>query len=137
MLSFHTKSRYGLIALLALAESYDRGLLGLREIAEKNSIPQKYLEQIFSRLSSADIIRSVRGKNGGYSLAHPPEHITVLQAVEVLEGGLALSGDTANGDNATITSLFQDAEQALRSRLDISFADLLLRHRQNKVMFHI
>ncbi|MFN2366690.1 MAG: Rrf2 family transcriptional regulator, partial [Desulfurivibrionaceae bacterium] len=65
MLTLSTKSRYGLKAVLALAENEGRGLLQIREIARLKNIPRHYLEQIFNQLGKAGIIRSVRGKNGG------------------------------------------------------------------------
>ncbi len=138
MLSFNTKSRYGLAALLTLAEFHERGRLQLREIAERNAIPPKYLEQIFSQLASADIIKSVRGKNGGYTLARQPGQIYVLEIIEILEGGLALVSEDESQPRA-VTELLHKAEDALKKILTLSLAELFQRQQEleGKIMFHI
>ena len=72
--------------MLALAEFYSSGLLPIKDIAARCDIPHQFLEQIFNRLGKAGIIKSTRGKNGGYQLAMPPQQITVLQIIAALEG---------------------------------------------------
>ena len=86
MVTISSKSRYGIAALLALAEFYNSGLLQLKDIASRCDIPHQYLEQIFNRLNKTGIIKSTRGKKGGYKLAEPPDKITVLKIVNALEG---------------------------------------------------
>lgn len=86
MLKLSTKSSYGLRACLTLAASDD--LLSTAEIAEKDQIPRRYLEQILSALRQSGLVQSVRGAKGGYSLGRPPEEITVAQLVASVEGVL-------------------------------------------------
>jgi Rrf2 family cysteine metabolism transcriptional repressor len=124
MLSISTKSKYGLKAVLALAESFDQGLLSIKEIAAQQNIPRQYLEQIFNRLGKANIVRSVRGKQGGYRLARPPAYITVAEIVTLLEGGLDFTIGPSGPEDA-ITALFRRAEEKLLQVLDVSLADLL------------
>jgi Rrf2 family protein len=84
-----TKGRYGSRALLDLAGKYGKGPIMVKEIADRQDLSEKYLEQILSELRKAGIVISIQGKNGGFQLARPPEKITLLDIVKVLEGGLA------------------------------------------------
>jgi Rrf2 family transcriptional regulator, cysteine metabolism repressor len=141
MLSISSKSRYGLAALLALAEHHGQGLQQIRDIALRKEIPPQYLEQIFNRLLKAGIIRSVRGSKGGYELADDPGRISVLAVIEILEGGIALV--PANGGRRTavdaIDELFAQAEQMLRTKFDVNLAALLLRQQalRDALVYHI
>ncbi|MFW6457564.1 MAG: RrF2 family transcriptional regulator [Planctomycetota bacterium] len=81
-----TKLRYGSRVLSELGVAYPEETLSVRELAERQDISEKYLEHIMSSLKSAGIIRSVRGKYGGYQLRRPPEEITLAEVFRVLEG---------------------------------------------------
>lgn len=81
-----TKMRYGSRALAELARTHPDETVSVRELAERQDISEKYLEHIMSALKSAGIVRSVRGKYGGYELARPPESITLAEVYRVLEG---------------------------------------------------
>ena len=85
-----TRSRYGTRMMLDLAAHHDQGPTPLKEIAKRQDLSVKYLEQLIIPLKAAGLIRSVRGARGGYSLARKPETINVGQIIEVLEGGLTL-----------------------------------------------
>ncbi len=126
MLTISSKSRYGISALLALAEFYNSGLLQLKDIASRCDIPHQFLEQIFNRLGKAGIIKSTRGKNGGYQLARSPEHITVLQIVSALEGDIEFVSRTEEKNNA-IVELFDEAENNLKNTLSVNLAALVVR----------
>jgi Rrf2 family protein len=84
-----TRGRYGARALVELAKHEGQGPLALKEMAERQQIPLKYLEQIAMVLKSAKLIKSVRGPSGGYTLARPPGKIHLLEIVETLEGSLS------------------------------------------------
>jgi Rrf2 family protein len=62
----------------------------LREIAKKENISLKYLEQVINPLRAAGLVKSIRGSKGGYSLAKPPSEICLYDVVETLEGPLRL-----------------------------------------------
>ena len=124
MLTISSKSRYGITALLALAEFYNSGLLQIKDIASRCDIPHQYLEQIFNRLGKTGIIKSTRGKKGGYELAKPPEQITVLHIVNALEGDIEFAPNS-NSSNDVIVELFQEAEDKLKEVLSVSLADLV------------
>ena len=124
MLTISSKSRYGIGALLALAEFYNSGLLQIKDISSRCDIPHQYLEQIFNRLGKTGIIKSTRGKKGGYELAKPPEQITVLHIVNALEGDIEFAPNS-NSSNDVIVELFQEAEDKLKEVLSVSLADLV------------
>ena len=83
-----TKGRYGLRLMTDLAVYHDQGLIPLKEIAARQEISEKYLEQIMMQLNRSGLVRSVRGAQGGYMLAKTPEDITVGAVLRGLEGSL-------------------------------------------------
>lgn len=85
-----TRGRYGTRMMLDLAAHHDQGPTPLREIAKRQDLSVKYLEQLIIPLKAAGYIRSVRGARGGYTLARKPDKINVGQIIKVLEGGLSL-----------------------------------------------
>ncbi len=85
-----TKCRYGLRALVDLAAYSARGHVALHEIASRQEISLKYLEQDFSVLRRAGIVKSVKGAQGGYLLTKSPSEIKLSEIVSVLEGDLLL-----------------------------------------------
>ena len=74
--------------LLDLAEHRDKGFIALKDIAERQGISKKYLEQIVPLLNHSGILRTNRGYQGGYMLAKAPEHYTVGQILKITEGNL-------------------------------------------------
>jgi Rrf2 family protein len=83
-----TKGRYSLRLLLDLAEHKDKGFIAVKDIAGRQGISKKYLEQLVTLLNHADILRTNRGYQGGYMLAKSPELYTVGQILRLTEGGL-------------------------------------------------
>lgn len=81
-----SRGRYGLKAMADLALNYGADKIPLKDIAARQNIPLKYLEQIAGALNKGGLIKSVKGAQGGYHLAMPPQEITVEQIVAVLEG---------------------------------------------------
>ena len=84
-----TKGRYALRMLLDLAVNGNGGYTALRDIAERQNISKKYLEQIVPVLHKAEILVTTRGFQGGYKLAKEPENITVAEVLRLTEGNLA------------------------------------------------
>jgi len=84
-----TRTHYGLSALGYLASRYGQGPASVREIAQAQGLPAKYLEQLLSILKAAELITSARGAGGGYVLSRPPEQIRLWDVYEVLEGELS------------------------------------------------
>jgi Rrf2 family protein len=83
------KCKYALRALLVLAREQDRDVLLIGEIAERERLPKKFLEAILLELKRHGIVRSRRGRGGGYALAKPPDVITFGQVVRLMDGPLA------------------------------------------------
>ena len=85
-----TRSRYGTRLMLDMARHYNEGPLQLGDIAKRQEVSVKYLEQIIIPLKKARYIESVRGPKGGHILTKPPEEITVGEIVALLEEGTSL-----------------------------------------------
>lgn len=84
-----TKGRYAVILMLDLA-TYNTGEpVRLKDIAKRQQISEKYLEQIISLLNKAGFVKSIRGPQGGYMLKNPPERYTVGMILRQTEGSLA------------------------------------------------
>ncbi len=85
-----TKGRYALRLMLDLAMNGEEGnVIRIKDIAERQQISDKYLEQIISVLNKAGYVRSVRGPQGGYALKKKPEEYTVGMILRLTEGSLA------------------------------------------------
>jgi Rrf2 family cysteine metabolism transcriptional repressor len=85
-----TKIRYGARAMVELASHYGEGPIELKEIAKKENISLKYLEQVINPLRADGLVKAIRGAKGGYSLAKPPSEICLYDVIEILEGPLNL-----------------------------------------------
>jgi Rrf2 family protein len=85
------KSKYGIKAMLLLAEEADRGPVLISELAERQRLPKKFLEAILLELKRHGLLHSKKGKGGGYLLGREPTEITVGQIIRILEGPLALT----------------------------------------------
>ncbi len=85
-----TKSRYGTRLMIDLAEHGFDKFVQLKDVAKRQGISLKYLEQIVIPLKKANYLLSARGAGGGYKLSRPPEEITVGEIVALLEGGTCL-----------------------------------------------
>ncbi|MHC4488091.1 MAG: RrF2 family transcriptional regulator [Planctomycetota bacterium] len=81
-----TRTRYGLRAVIELAENHGKGPLQIRVIAKQQDISAKYLEQLMAILKSAGLVRSIRGSKGGYVLAKAPNQIKLSDVFNCLEG---------------------------------------------------
>lgn len=83
-----TKGRYGLRAMVDLALHCEEETVALSSIAERQNISISYLEQLIAKLKKAGIVNSIRGAQGGYVLAKPPEEISIGEILRALEGDL-------------------------------------------------
>jgi len=81
-----TKTRYGARAMLELALKYEERVVSTAEIAEQQQVSPKYLEHLLASLRSATLVRSVRGAQGGHSLARHPAQINLREIYDALEG---------------------------------------------------
>ena len=85
------KARYALHALLVLAQHEGDEPMMIADIAEEAGVPRKFLEQILLSLKKRGIVRSHRGRQGGYSLGRPAKDISFADVLRVTDGPLALS----------------------------------------------
>ena len=84
-----TKGRYALRMMLDLAQHQQEGYVALKDIAQRQNISKKYLEQIVPVFNKTDMLRTNRGFQGGYMLAKKPEQYTVGAILRLTEGSLA------------------------------------------------
>jgi Rrf2 family transcriptional regulator, cysteine metabolism repressor len=126
-----TKGRYGLRVMMDLSASYGAGPVLVDAIARRQEISGKYLHVIMGGLRSAGLVRTARGRNGGYTLAKPPAAITALEVVSALEGRCApvdCVGDAsacARSGRCTARDLWCDVAAAIDGVLrGVTLADL-------------
>ncbi len=81
-----TRTKYGIRAILELAENHGAGPVQIKVIAKRQDISIKYLEQLMAMLKSAELVKSIRGAKGGYILAKPPSQIKLSDCFKSLEG---------------------------------------------------
>ena len=86
-----TKGRYGVKAMVDLAIHYGGSPVSIKSISQRQNISEYYLEQLFSSLRKAKLIKSIRGAQGGYVLSREPKDITVAEIMYVLEGPIEIA----------------------------------------------
>ena len=127
-----TRSRYGTRMILDLAQHHGQGAIQLGEIAKRQNISLKYLEQIIRPLKKANYVKSFRGAKGGHMLNKSPDEISVGEIVALLEGGDTLvqcdkDPETCDRKDSCLTRyLWMEAAKAMYARLaTITFSDLM------------
>ena len=132
-----TRGRYALRLMLDLALYGGGAPVSLRDVARRQEISDKYLEQIVSHLARAGLVRSIRGAGGGYLLTRTPEAYTVGEILRVLEGSLApvncadSTGCCSRADRCVTMEIWQDIQAAVSQVVDhITLADLVQRYHE-------
>lgn len=132
-----TRGRYALRLMLDLAVFGDGTPVSLRDVSKRQTISDKYLEQIVTPLSRAGLVRSVRGAGGGYLLTRSPEEYTVGDILRPLEGDLApvecaTDAEYCKRCNECVTvALWQDIHKAVSQVVDnTTLADLVERQKK-------
>ena len=128
-----TRGRYALRMMLDLAENQGSGVVALKDIAQRQDISKKYLEQIIPVLNRAGLLQTSRGFQGGYRLAYPPEKYTVGDILRITEGSLApvacLDTDPAEcprSASCVTLPLWRGLERVINEYLDgITLRDIL------------
>lgn len=136
-----TRTRYGIRAILELAENYGNGPLRLGAIAEHQDISIKYLEQLMVVLKSTGIVRSVRGPNGGYVLAKSPNDIKISDCFNCLEGPVITtecvddSSVCSRSTNCVTRELWTEVQVAMMAVLKSkTLKNLVDRAKKNKAL---
>jgi Rrf2 family protein len=128
VITISEKSRLAVDALVELAGRGDAGPVPILEIAERRGVAVHVLEQIFSSLRRAGILRSQRGVRGGYSLKTSAEAVTVLDVVNAVDGPL----------DQTTRGIWAEARVRMTEVLsEATIASLAEHERGNAPMFHI
>ena len=128
-----TKGRYALQLMLDIALNDAKTPVRIKDIAERQQISDKYLEQIVSSLNKAGFVKSLRGPQGGYRLTKKPEEYTVGMILRLIEGSLApvacLDDDINNctrADRCPTLILWEKLYDAISEVVDnITLADLI------------
>lgn len=127
-----TKGRYALRLMLDLALNNTGEYIKIKNISERQEVSEKYLEQIVTALSKAGYVKSVRGAQGGYKLAFPPEKYTVGMILRLTEGSLSpvacLEDESECGriDECITIEVWKRLDEAIKSVVDsITLADLV------------
>src|SRR5689334_4232988 len=144
------KDEYACAAVLELALNYDSDVpVRVQDIAQRQSIPLKFLFQIMQILKRVDIVRSKRGTEGGYVLARPPNQISVGDVIRSVSGPFVQlscleSGNFLDNCERQTTCHFKpiwaDVDRAIAGVLNnVTFEDLAgrVQAQQQQVMYHI
>lgn len=93
-----TRCRYGIHAMFDLAQNLGNGPQAIRAIADRQIVPEQYLEQIIGLLRREGYVTSMRGAQGGYVLARPPGEITIGELIRLLEGPVMMADCMVDAD---------------------------------------
>lgn len=133
-----TKGRYAVRVMLDLALNNNGECIKVKEIASRQGISEKYLEQIIAVLNKAGYVKSVRGAQGGYRLAKSPEEYTVGMVLRLTEGSLAPVacleedyGTCERCDTCETLQVWKDVYEAVNNVVDnVTIGDLAARRRR-------
>jgi Rrf2 family protein len=135
-----TRTRYGLRAIIELAENGSQAPLQTKAIARSQEISVKYLEQLMTILRSAGFVRSVRGSKGGYMLARSPNQIKLSDVFDCLEGHVTTVEcveDTSfceRAEDCVARQVWAQVQQAIKNVLQsITLQDMVDRTRCKKM----
>lgn len=140
------KGEYAIKAVLDLALHHGRGLIPIQEIAARQAIPQRYLEQVLLALKRAGLLGSRRGAAGGYHLTRSPADLTVGAVLRVVEGNGAplevIGAARGRGDGQDLAELWEEIAGAVSGVIDrLTFEELAARVRERRgaarAMYHI
>ena len=98
-MTISTRGRYALRLMVDLAERNEEGFIALKDIAERQQISKKYLEQIIPVLTRAGLLITSRGFQGGYKLSKPAKDYTVGEIIRATEGNLSPVGCMVGDEN--------------------------------------
>ncbi|MDO4156086.1 MAG: RrF2 family transcriptional regulator [Oscillospiraceae bacterium] len=140
-----TKGRYALRMMLDLAVHQDEGYVSLKEIAERQGISKKYLEQIVLLLNRTGMLCTNRGYQGGYRLAKTPKEYTVGEILQLTEGDLSpvscLQGETVHcerADSCITLPIWKNLYRVINDYLNnITLQDVLDQAPEHSGVFYI
>jgi Rrf2 family protein len=129
------KGRYGVRAVFDIAFHNDGRPTQIKDIAAREAIPARFLEQIFQDLKRAGLVGAKRGPRGGYHLARPAREIRLGDVVRALEGPIAIAGKAEDGKRTTVAdgkdvtdTVFRELSHRIEGCFDaVTIADMCLR----------
>jgi len=124
-LKLSTKGRYGVKAMVDLAIHYSDEPSSIKSISERQNISEYYLEQLFSNLRKSNLVKSVRGAQGGYILKREPKNITVDDIMNVLEGPIEISDCVDENNESSCSNIDCCATRLLWSRIKQSIEQVM------------
>ncbi len=124
-----TKGRYALRVMVDLAENAGSGFVPLKDIGERQNITVKYLEQIISLLSKAELVKGMRGNGGGYSLAKKASDYRIGEIFRAAEGDVEISEDEK--ENEKCYEFWRGFEKAIDSYIDGQTLEDVLKNRSS------
>ena len=141
-MKLNTRGRYAVMALADLANFDKQNPVSLRDISLRQNISLVYLEQIFSKLKKNDIVKSIRGTNGGYILTKDPEQTklsNIFSAVDVKVKTVQCNRNSKKGCNGKLTKcithyLWDDLEMHINDFFDKKNLGDLLKNNQERII---
>jgi Rrf2 family protein len=134
-----TRGRYGVRFMLDLALHYGKEPVVLKELAERQNISAKYLDQLVGGLRKAGLVKTKRGIRGGFRLAKPPEKINLVEVVETVEGPINVVNCVAHPDGCprsmecVTRDVWENVANAIKKELSqVSLADMVDRQKARK-----
>ncbi|NDB82659.1 MAG: Rrf2 family transcriptional regulator [Alphaproteobacteria bacterium] len=129
-----TKARYAVMALVDIALNCEFGPVSLAEVAQRQNIDLRYLEQIFVKLKNINILKATRGRSGGYLLNQSAKDIKISKIIESVEEGVKMTrcnskseGCVKNGAKCLTHDLWYSLEKVIQSFLDrVTIEDVLI-----------
>jgi Rrf2 family transcriptional regulator, iron-sulfur cluster assembly transcription factor len=116
-----SKARYAIRAIFDLAYHGQGEPLQVRDIAERQAIPPRFLEQIFQDLKRAGLVQSKRGPRGGYRLARRPAELRVGDVLRAVEGPISLASDTPEDGDPIAHAVTDAALEEVGRRINACF----------------
>ena len=135
-----TKGRYGLRALIDLAQYSEEAPVSITSISARQDLSERYLEQLMSMLKKAGLVKSVRGAGGGYVLAKDMAEISIGDVLRALEGslepvecaGLEPDGGCKASDNCVTKYVWQRINESISQTVDEIMLDQLVEESRKK-----
>jgi Rrf2 family transcriptional regulator, cysteine metabolism repressor len=118
------KAEYACLAMLALARRrVEDPPVRIREIAEEEEIPERYLVQILLQLKGAGLVESTRGASGGYRLSRPPQRISIHEVLTAIDGPVGPERENKGGSSRALVSIWnlvRDAEKSVLQKISVA-----------------
>lgn len=125
-MKINTKVRYGLKALVYIAEETSKGkLVRIKQISEKEEISVQYLEQILYKLKNEEIIEGKRGPNGGYKLLEDPKDINLYEIYKILDDDTMVINCNENVKETKDCNEVECSNSCIWKKLDSAMKDIL------------